>query len=47
MGDADLLLLNSDAANKICAQGKEGKEERLRYILPTLFIIYLNYLKIA
>ena len=32
-----------DAANKICAQGKEGKEERLRYILPNFCNIYLNY----
>jgi len=33
----------SDAANKICAQGKEGKEERLGYILPNFCNIYLNY----
>ena len=34
-----------DAANEICMQGKEGKEERLGYILPTLFIICLNVLE--
>jgi len=32
-----------DAANKICIQGKEGKKERLRYILPNFCNIYLNY----
>ena len=38
-----LLFRPYDAANKICAQGKKGKEERLRYILPNFCNIYLNY----
>jgi len=37
------MYIRSDTANKIWTQGKEGKEERLRYILPNFCNIYLYY----